>query len=188
MAHRTVRAKRRRRRRALIDALVWLALGLTLAMTASSMFGGPVRLILVRGSSMDPTFATGDLIVVEGFTTPEVGDVIAYPIDAGGKENHIIHRAIGGDEHGFVTRGDNRTTDDPWTPAADEIDGRVMLHLPWAGHLVTGWLLPLVAAAAAGFMLTVALWGEPEAVRPAGRISVTELDERRDERDEREAA
>jgi signal peptidase len=183
MAHRTVRAKRRRRRRALIDALVWLALGLMVAVTVSSMFGGPVRLILVRGSSMDPTYATGDLIVVEGFSTPSVGDVIAYPIEAGDGEAHIVHRATGGDEHGYVTRGDNRTTDDPWTPSADEIDGRVMLHLPWAGRLVTGWLLPLVAAAAAGFMLTCALWAEPEAVRPASRITVTELDGPRRERD-----
>lgn len=182
MAHRTVRAKRRRRRRALIDALVWLALGLMLAMTASSMFGGPVRLILVRGSSMDPTFATGDLIVVEGFTTPSVGDVIAYPIQAGDGESHIVHRAIGGDEHGYVTRGDNRETDDPWTPAADEIDGRVVLHLPWAGRLFTGWFLPLVAAAAAGFVLTSALWAEPEVPRP-GRITVTELSEPRAERE-----
>jgi signal peptidase len=183
MAHRTVRAKRRRRRRALIDALVWLALGLMLAMTASSMFGGPVRLILVRGASMDPTFASGDLIVVEAFTTPDVGDIISYPIQAGDGEAHIVHRATGGDEHGYVTRGDNRETDDPWTPSADEIDGSVVLHLPWAGRLVTGWMLPLISAAAAGFVLTCALWSEPERARPPGRITVTELPEPGAERD-----
>jgi signal peptidase len=175
MAHRTIRAKRRRRRRALIDALAWLAPGLMVAFTVSSMFGGPIRMVVVRGSSMDPTYASGDLVVVEAFTTPVVGDVISYPIDAGGKENHIVHRAIGGDADGYVTRGDNRDTDDPWTPSAGDIDGRVMLHVSWVGRLLTGWWLPLMAAAGAGVVLTCALWSEPAPGPRRDEITVTEL-------------
>jgi signal peptidase len=170
MAHRTIRAKRRRQRRALLGALSWLAVGLLAALGASSMFGGPVRLVVVRGHSMDPTFATGDLIVVEDLTDPQVGDVISYPVEArAGHQSHIIHRVVGGDASGFVTRGDNRTTNDPWTPSAGRVDGHVVLHVTGVGRLLTGWLLPMLAAAMAGMALTWALWPESEGdPTPAG--------------------
>ena len=163
MAHRSVRARRRRQRRVAASALSWLFVALLVGVAASSMLGGPVRLVVVRGSSMDPTFASGDLIVVESITDAEVGDVVSYPIEAGrGREAHVVHRAIGGGPDGFVTRGDNRTTDDPWTPAAGELDGRVALHLAGVGRWFTGWALPILAAALAGMALTCALWPEPE--------------------------
>jgi signal peptidase len=158
MAHRTVRAKRRRHRRAAFGALSWLFVAGLIALAASSMFGGPVRLVVVRGHSMDPTFATGDLIVVESITAAQVGDIVSYPIEAGKGRSHIVHRAIGGGPDGFVTRGDNRETDDPWTPSNGELDGRVALHIPGVGRWLTGWVLPILAAALAGMALTCALW------------------------------
>jgi signal peptidase len=165
MAHRTIRAKRRRHRRAAFGALSWLFVAGLVALAASSMFGGPVRLVVVRGHSMDPTFATGDLIVVESITAAEVGDVVSYPITAGhAGQAHIVHRAVGGGPGGFVTRGDNRTTDDPWTPSEGQIDGRVALHLAGVGKWFTGWALPILAAALAGMALTCALWPEVERV------------------------
>jgi signal peptidase len=164
MAHRTIRARRRRQRRALLSALSWLAVGLLVALGASSILGGPVRLVVVRGHSMDPTFATGDLIVVEDLTAPHVGDIISYPVPARvGHDAHIIHRVVGGDASGFVTRGDNRTTNDPWTPSAAHVDGHVVLHVAGVGRLLTGWLLPVLAAAMAGMALTWALWPEADA-------------------------
>src|SRR6478736_2903006 len=91
MAHRTIRARRRRHRRAAFGALSWLFVAGLVALAASSMFGGPVRLVVVRGHSMDPTFATGDLIVVESITAAQVGDVVSYPIEAGeGREAHVV--------------------------------------------------------------------------------------------------
>jgi signal peptidase len=173
MAHRTVRARRRRQRRALLGALCWLAVGLLASLGASSILGGPVRLVIVRGHSMDPTFATGDLIVVEDLTAPEVGDVISYPVPARvGRDAHIIHRIVGGDASGFVTRGDNRTTNDPWTPSAGHVDGHVVAHLAGVGRLLTGWLLPVLAAAMAGMALTWALWPDADADLDAGPVPV----------------
>jgi signal peptidase len=171
MAHRLVRAKRRRQRRLAASALAWAFVALLAGLAVSSMFGGPVRLVVVRGSSMNPTFTSGDLIVVESLTAAHVGDIVSYPIEAGtGREAHIIHRAIGEGPGGFVTRGDNRRTDDPWTPTDDELDGRVVLHLAGVGRWFTGWALPILAAALAGMTLTFALWPEPDRV-PAVEVT-----------------
>lgn len=169
MAHRTIRAKRRRARRACYDALAWMAVGLLLAIGASSFLGGPVRLVVVRGTSMTPTYASGDLVIVQSITTASQGDVVAYEIP-GQPGARVIHRVVGGDEQGFTTRGDHRRTDDPWRPSDSDLDGSVVLHLPRVGRLFGSWLLPLVFGALSGIALTCALWSEPEP-RPSRRVA-----------------
>lgn len=66
--------------------------------------GNPLRL-RARGGSMLPFFLDGDDAVVRPAAAAEVGigDVICYEPPSGGL---CLHRVIGRDERGFVTRGD----------------------------------------------------------------------------------
>jgi signal peptidase len=118
-------------------------------------WGGSTSLTIVQGHSMEPTYATGDLVV--GRTGPaQVGDVVVYRPT--GLNGHVVHRVVGGDAtDGWVVRGDNNTWDDPWRPTGDEVVGVVRWHVPHAGRVIgaltspTAWLA--YAVIAAGWLL-----------------------------------
>ena len=66
--------------------------------------GNPLRL-RARGGSMLPFLLDGDVVVVRPAAVAEIriGDVICYEPPSGGL---CLHRVIGREERGFVTRGD----------------------------------------------------------------------------------
>ena len=98
--------------------------------------GGDVSYVVVDGSSMEPTFEDGDLVLVRDEESYAHGDVIAYR--AGGHfrdPTRIIHRIVGDRTGGgYVTQGDNRDRTDPWFPTDDDIIGRSWMHVPLAGQ------------------------------------------------------
>lgn len=66
--------------------------------------GNPLR-VRARGGSMLPFLLDGDVVVVRPAAAAEIriGDVICYEPPSGGL---CLHRVIGREERGFVTRGD----------------------------------------------------------------------------------
>ena len=135
--------------------------------------GGKVAYVKVDGHSMDPTYHTGDLAVVRRQSAYAVGDPVAYRIPRGefGAGAIVIHRLVGGDGvRGFVTRGDNRTIDDPWHPRTQDIVGRVRVDVAGLGTRVAtlskpAYLGALVAA------LTVAVMVVPSRQPTPGKPS-----------------
>ncbi len=123
--------------------------------------GGPLSLIVVSGSSMEPGMHTGDLALVYERDDYSIGDVIAFRhrTESGELGSHVIHRIIGGDAAGgFQVQGDNNTWVDPWEPTGDEVSGTMALHLPRAGTAVNWIAEPfhmgaLFAAVAVGLVL-----------------------------------
>ncbi len=121
---------------------------------ASSLFGGPLRLVVVGGNSMRPTYRTGDLLVAwRG--EPRRNDVVVYR--PRGLDGAVVHRVVGRTDDGrLLTRGDANLSLDPWTPRPGEIIGVVRgprLPLGWyLGH--PAWPL----ASAAGLLTAVLLW------------------------------
>ena len=72
--------------------------------------GGPATYIVIRGDSMDPTYATGDLVILERAASYGLGDIVAYRVPAGelGAGLAVVHRIVSGTaEAGFTLRGDN---------------------------------------------------------------------------------
>jgi signal peptidase len=149
--------------------------------------GGRIGLSIVDGSSMTPTYHSGDLVVTERFTTPARGDVIVYRVPDGepGAGAHVVHRIVGGNAtDGFVTKGDHRKSVDPWHPKADDVTGRVLVVVPGGGRLLRMVfnlrLIGLVAVA----LLAWALWprereraeAEPDAEAPAGDEPELDID------------
>ena len=105
------------------------------------------------------TLHVGDLIVVQGMN---VSDIYAAPYPHGDiivfhslySDELIVHRAIEkivqDGEISYLTKGDGNTSPDTPIPA-DHIIGKVILRIPWIGHLA------LIMRNSAGVYLIVAL-------------------------------
>lgn len=111
----------------------FIAAALTLSVVAwwvlfrPGVLGGSATYVLVSGTSMQPTFYTGDLVIVRRQNDYQTGDVIAYKTTNG----LVIHRIIGGDaEQGFLMQGDNKERPDPWHPKVANIAGKQWVHVP----------------------------------------------------------
>lgn len=111
---------------------------------APTGLGGPVGLIWVSGTSMEPNLQTGDLVVVYEHDTYDVGDVVAFRIPGGGT---VIHRVIDATADGYRFQGDNRDFADPWLLGRDDIIGAKAVTVPNAGSAMTVLGRPAIMAA-----------------------------------------
>jgi len=122
--------------------------------------GGPASYVIVSGVSMQPTYQSGDLVVMRRSSSYAAGDIIAYRVPKGeqGEGSLIIHRIVARDEKGYITKGDNRAANDLWRPSVDDIAGQAWLHLPGAGTIVARLKAPLpLATIAATFAVYLVL-------------------------------
>jgi signal peptidase len=107
---------------------------------------------------MVPTLQSGDLVILHEQSTYEVGDIVAFRIPAGepGSGNRVIHRIVGGSgDEGYVTRGDNRASDDQWRPTDHDVLGKLWLRGPGLGTALPRLRAPLIVATAAAL---IAVW------------------------------
>ncbi len=129
-----------------------------------SRFGGSHAVVRVSGQSMEPTLQSGDIVIVRALDEYALGDVIVYPgrDEAGAIRGYVIHRIVAGDAvGGYVTRGDNRTTDDPWRPTPADIDGKVVRTLSRGsalGSVVSVLTQPLGLALIAAGLVFIVVW------------------------------
>lgn len=134
-------------------ALVLAGWYLTLAPTR---IGGPLTPVLVRGSSMLPTYETGDLVLAYRAGRYRPGDVVAFRLAAG---QVVIHRVARVDGERLVTRGDNRAEDDPWLTTSDDVLGSARLVVPGVGPALRPFARPATSAmlaAAVAFLVVLA--------------------------------
>ena len=104
---------------------------------------------VVLSGSMEPTFSTGDLIVVKECESVAVDDIVVYQLGS----SLVVHRVIAVDDETVTTRGDaNNVADAPVDRSA--VAGTVLFWIPMLGHVVTALKSPigtvaLIAAAIA---------------------------------------
>ena len=107
------------------------------------VLGGSTAYVFVRGTSMEPKYHTGDLVLVRKQPRYQVGDIAAFAVAGDGRgQSVVIHRVIATEPDGsYVLQGDNRDEPDPWHPTVDQIVGTPILLVPAAGR----WLAELAA-------------------------------------------
>jgi signal peptidase I len=134
-------------------ALVILACVLWAMFLRPQALGGRAGYVLVSGTSMEPRYHTGDMVVVHRQAGYHPGQLIAYRVPKGDPMAgaQVIHRIIGGNEQdGFIVRGDNRTAADVWRPKNVDIVGAKVGSVPHAivvlQYLRSPLLLGLLAA------------------------------------------
>jgi signal peptidase I len=109
---------------------------------APTTVGGPVSLVISSGPSMQPKFHTGDLAVLRSSSTYHVGEVVGYHSPTLHNEV-VLHRLVAADGNRWNTKGDHNSWLDPDHPTNADIVGKVWLHVPKGGLLLTRVLLPL---------------------------------------------
>jgi signal peptidase I len=129
----------------------WLRIAVpaaVLAAGAAAAFGS-VAVVRTNGTSMTPVYVRGDVVVVAAAASYAPGQIVAYRDHV----HHLVvlHRIVGGDASGYVLRGDHNASVDAVRPAAADVVGRAVLHLPGA------WLRRLPAAAAIAAVLLAVL-------------------------------
>jgi signal peptidase I len=93
----------------------------------------PVTYVTVRGNSMEPEVASGDVLVLVSQSGYRTGQVVAYRVPEMG-DAVILHRIVDRLDHPerYVLRGDNNDFEDLHQPMAAEILGRSVLHVSGA--------------------------------------------------------
>lgn len=141
-------------------AVAVVLMGIWFVALRPQSLGGPATYLLIRGDSMEPTFHTGDLAVVLSAKGYAIGDVVAYRVPAGeiGGGHIVVHRIAGGDgAAGYLMRGDNNPSVDPWQPQTIDIVGKALVAIPGAGTMLSVLHRPAAAGALAVSLMTV-LW------------------------------
>lgn len=124
--------------------VIWIAF-------APAKVGGQASYVMVNGISMEPSYHTGDLVIVRTAHAYQVGDVVTYHDAELGA--FIIHRIISMEQGQFIIKGDNNSWLDPYHPTQEEIIGKQWIHVPKVGRAMQ-WLLKPV-----NLSLTVVLFG-----------------------------
>jgi signal peptidase I len=135
------------RRHALTAATLVVAAVWFVALRPAEL-GGPATYVMVRGTSMTGTLATGDLVVVVASDHYAVGDIVAYRIPSGpGQGDLVIHRITAVDAAGYQTQGDANKSADPWHPTQSDVLGRLEFRIPGIGQLLVTGHSPAVLGA-----------------------------------------
>jgi signal peptidase len=125
-------------------ALLLVMLGLTFFLLRSHFTGVPMaaghHLYIVSSGSMSPTIDTGSIVIVQPQTASEItaGDIITYRLPGG--DNHLItHLVVDvNNTNGlhFITKGDANETADLEPVPANNIVGKTVFSLPYAGYVI----------------------------------------------------
>lgn len=155
----------RRANRAAKPALAVVVLLAWLWFMLPQGLGGRAGWVLVSGTSMEPRYHTGDLVLVERQSQYRVGQVIAYRVPKGDPMAgaQVIHRIVGGDAtHGFVVQGDNRTSPDVWHPKPQDIVGVKLVRFPDAISVIQYLRSPILLGLLASFFVFAKVLGGNE--------------------------
>jgi signal peptidase I len=121
----------------LLYVALGLAGGLLLAIALPLAFGA--RPLVVLSGSMEPTLATGDVVVVKRVSPQQarIGDVVTYRNPEGSLVTHRVRSVRRrGDRFELVTKGDANNASERWTMEADGELSRAVYRVPLAGRLL----------------------------------------------------
>ena len=150
----SVRGRFSRTRTALSVALAAAAFAATWWYVTPPQLGGSTSFVTVDGTSMLPTLRLSDLVALRPQHTYRVGDVVGYR--SGLIHRVVLHRIVAIHDGRYVFKGDNNSFIDPDRPTRAQLVGRLWLHVPSAGRLVSQLHRPPVAAALAVLLVLAA--------------------------------
>lgn len=123
------------------------------------------RLVVVDGGSMEPTYAYGDVLVVETDLTADAATAALAPgnvVVIGDAHPSYTHRVVTvRDEDGGVVatlRGDANATDDPMDVTAEDVYGTPTAHLGGTVGDVVRWATSQAGRVVLGLVLIAAFF------------------------------
>ncbi len=114
------------------------------------------QVVTVLSGSMEPAIPTGSILVSRPVTPDEinVGDIITF--SGYGRDRFITHRVIAIERTNglvFTTKGDANNAEDPYRVPAENVVGKVLVHIPFLGFLFSFVKTPI------GILLTLVIPG-----------------------------
>jgi signal peptidase I len=110
--------------------VVACAAGVVLFLPAN--LGGSTTFLTTHGTSMEPSFHTGDLAVIKPVNDYRVGDVVAYRSHQ--LHTVVMHRIVKVDGLHYVFKGDHNSWKDPEHPTRADLVGKLWIHVPQGGE------------------------------------------------------
>lgn len=147
----------------LFSALMLASTALLWVQFAPTQVGGKTSYVIIHGSSMEPRYHFGDLVIVRAAQTYNIHDAIAYQHPEIGI---VFHRIVARSAERFTLQGDNNDYLDPYQPTQADILGKQWLHLPEAGNALVYMRQPLVFT---GLVVIITLVGFNSLSQPASR-------------------
>ena len=128
---------------------------------------GLIKSQVVLTGSMIPAINPGDMVVSTppDKKEPKIGDVVVYSGKRfdGTEVASFAHRIIGGNaKTGFTVKGDNNPDPDTQKPVLSEIQGVVLLTIPFVGQLLNPQVFVLLLLVGFGIWLIVDAFREEE--------------------------
>jgi len=138
---------------ALSQAAAWIVLILVILMLLPVPFGGRVSYVIVNGTSMEPSFHKGDLVMLRNSARYKIGDIVTYKHPGIGA---VFHRIIDREGERFILKGDNNTWVDSYRPVREEIGGLFWMQMPGAGKWLSQIKAPWAMSILAGLIFMIA--------------------------------
>lgn len=162
--------------RALSSALGMVAIIFMWIIFAPTQVGGLASYVIVIGSSMEPNFHIGDMIVAHQQPVYKTGDAVVYRNNE--MQEFVFHRIIAEDLGRYTLQGDNNPWVDTYQPTREEIIGKLWLHIPHGGiamqKIRSPWMLALIAAGAGAFFSTSLFSGKTKGNKHMSNKSLQE--------------
>ena len=146
--------------------LAWVFVAFLLSFSLLNI-SGAIKSQIVLTASMSPTINPGDMVISTSpeRVAPEVGDVVVYSGKRfdGTKVASFAHRIIAGNgQTGFTVKGDNNPSADTQQPVLSEIEGVVLVTIPFVGQLLNPQIFVLLLLCAFGLWLIVDAFRDEE--------------------------
>ena len=132
------------------STLAYIVLGVALAFGINTGLGLLLQtnlpIVAVESNSMVPTFAKGDILILQGSSSYDLRDIIVFTPLSGGTP--IVHRIIKiNDDNTYQTQGDANRNQLPFEKSItlEQIHGETILTLPYLGWVkiaITDYVLP----------------------------------------------
>lgn len=120
--------------------VVYIVLGFIIAYSINIGLGFALDtqtpVVDVVSCSMFPFYNRGDMLLIAGDKTPQIGDIIIY--DVAGYNYPIIHRIIKINEDGtYQTQGDRNNGQLPFEKSiqSSQIKGKALFKMPYIGWI-----------------------------------------------------
>jgi signal peptidase len=135
-----------------------------LAILWPAQFGGVFGMTLVNGTSMQPGYHKGDLVVSIRQPSYSKNDVVSFTVPASqsGAGARVIHRILSVDKSSgseiFTSKGDHNPVADPWTFTDGDVMGRALFSVPAIGPALQSIGNPIALSLTSGLLATLLLW------------------------------
>ena len=147
----------RTQRRRVPAAFVLAGLAALLWFFAPAQLGGAASYTATVGTSMEPLFHKGDLAITKPASSYRVGDVVLYESPVFNRP--VLHRILVIQHGHYFFKGDNNDFVDPGYVTRDRLRGKLWLHVPNAGVVLSWFGKPAHSAAIAGLAALLLVLG-----------------------------